>query len=233
MEPDAGWGRRMTAILLINPNTSARALDMMLRIAAAVAPAGVAVRGIGAASGVPMILTDADLRASAAEVVRLGIASTADMAAMVVAAFGDPGAEALRAAVRVPVVGIGAAAFAEAAAGGRRFGIATTTPGLIGAIEALVARLSFGSGFTGVRVPIDDPLALAADPSRQEEALAQSVRECIELDGADAVIIGGGPLSAAAAALRRRFATDIIEPVPAAIRCVARLLGFQPLPSPT
>jgi allantoin racemase len=224
-------GGRMTTILLINPNTSARSLEMMSRIAAPMLPAGVVLRGVSAAAGVAMIVNEADLVASAQEVVRLGIECQREVAAIVVAAFGDPGVAALRAAVRVPVVGIGAASFAEAAASGRRFGIATTTPGLVGPIEALVERLSFGAHFTGVRVPDGDPLLLAADASRQEEALAQLVRDCIEIDGAEAVIIGGGPLSMAASALRRRFATDIVEPVPAAIRYAARLLGFQASPS--
>src|ERR1019366_4264259 len=143
-----------------------------------------------------------------------------------------PGAEALRDAVRVPVVGIAAASFAEAAAGGRRFGIATTTPGLVRPIEALVERLSFGGCFTGVRVPEGDPRALAEDVSRQERVLAQLVRDCIEVDGAEAggaVFFGGGPLGAAARALRRQFSTEIIEPVPAAIRLVTRLLDVRPL----
>jgi allantoin racemase len=223
----------MTTILLINPNTSARSLRMMVRIAASVLPAGIALQGISAASGVPMIVDEAELSASAREVVRLGVELAPEVAAIVVAAFGDPGAEALRDAVRVPVVGIGAASFAEAAAGGRRFGIATTTPGLVRPIEALVERLSFGGCFTGVRVPEGDPRALAEDVSRQERVLAQLVRDCIEVDGAEAVIIGGGPLSAAARALRRQFSTEIIEPVPAAIRLVARLLDVRPLSSTT
>ena len=215
----------MCTILLINPNTSAPSLRMMVRIAVSGLPDGVAVRGVSASSGVPMIVNEADLSASATEVVRLGVALAPEVAAIVVAAFGDPGAEALRDAVGVPVVGIGAASFAEAAAGGRRFGIATTTPGLVRPIEALVERLSFGASFTGVRVPDGDPLALAADASRQEQILARLVRDCIEVDGAAAVIVGGGPLSAAARVLRRQFATEIIEPVPAAIRLVMRLLG--------
>jgi Asp/Glu/hydantoin racemase len=220
----------VTTILLLNPNTSVRSLRMMVGIAAPLLPPGVAVKGISAACGVAMIVNEADLRASAQEVVRLGVEEAPDVAAIVVAAFGDPGIAALRAAVRVPVVGIGEASIVEAAAGGRRFGIATTTPGLRRPIESLVERLSFGGCFTGVRVPDGDPLVLAANTSRQERVLARSVRDCIELDRAEAVIIGGGPLSAAARALRHQFSVEIIEPVPAAIRRVARLLGMAPRP---
>jgi allantoin racemase len=195
---------------------------MMLDIAAPLLPLGAALRGVSAARGMAMIVSEADLLAAAPEVVRLGLEAR-DVTAIVVAAFGDPGVVALRDAVSVPVVGIGEASIAEAAEGGRRFGIATTTPGLVRPIEALVERLSLSRNFTGVRVPGGDPLLLAADAARQQRALARSVRDCIDLDGAEAVIIGGGPLSAAAQALRLNFTIEITEPVPAAIRYITRL----------
>jgi allantoin racemase len=214
----------MTAILLINPNTSDRSLRMMLDIAAPLLPSGVSIAGVSAERGVPMIVDEVALRASVPEVVRLGLAAAPSVSSIVVAAFGDPGVDALRGATALPVVGIGVASIAEAAVGGRRFGIATTTPALVRPIELLVERERV-AGFTGVRVPRGDPAALAADPARQEQTLARLVRDCIELDGAEAVIIGGGPLSLAARALRHQFSVEIIEPVPAAIRCVTRLLG--------
>ena len=221
--PDDAAPDGADTILLINPNTSARALAMMLAAAAPHLPPGLRLRGVCAAAGVPMIVTEADLRVSAAEVVRLG--RSAAVRAIVVAAFGDPGVEALRALVSVPVIGLGAAAIAEAAAGGRRFGIATTTPRLAGAIARLVARLSLSGSFTGTRVPGDDPLVLAGDPARQEIALAAAARLCFTRDGAQAVIIGGGPLSAAARSARVQDMGLIIEPVPAAIRRAVRLLA--------
>jgi Asp/Glu/hydantoin racemase len=222
----------VAALLLINPNTSARSLAMMLGIAAPLLPPGVALRGVSAARGVAMIVNEADLLAAAPDVVRLGLEAR-NITAIVVAAFGDPGAEALRDAVSVPVVGIGEASIAEAAEGGRRFGIATTTPGLVRPIEALVERLSLSRNFTGVRVAGDDPVALAADAARQQRALARSVHACIDLDGAEAVIIGGGPLSAAARSLRLQFVADVIEPVPAAIRHITRLLHARPVDANT
>jgi Asp/Glu/hydantoin racemase len=154
------------------------------------------------------------------EVVRIGTAEASNADAIIVAAFGDPGVRRLRAMLSIPVIGIGAAAMREAAAGGRRFGIATTTPRLVRSIEACVRGLGLDGMFTGVRVPGGDPLTLAADPAAQEAALAAAATACIEVDGADSVIIGGGPLSETAARLRRRFGIAIVEPVPAAIRWV-------------
>lgn len=216
----------MTAILLINPNTSARSTEMMLAVARLVLPPGIALRGIGAARGAAMILDEAGLAESEAEVVRIGLAEHQASDAVVVAAFGNPGTGTLRAMLSIPVIGIGEAAIREAASGGRRFGIATTTPGLVRSIEEGVRRLGLAAGFTGVRVPAGrDPLTLAADPADQDDELAAAATRCIELDGAEAVVIGGGPLSDTAARLRRRLQTPIIEPVPAAIQYLLELLA--------
>ena len=223
---------RLHTILLINPNTSVRSLAMMLTAAAGCLPDGIALRGVHADAGAAMIVDEAGLAASEPEVLRLGLAGAAGAAAIVVAAFGDPGLARLRAAVRVPVIGIGEASILDAAAAGRRFGIATTTLALVPAIRRRVEQLGLAGQFTGVRVPDGDPLALAADPPRQTEALAWAAADCFDTDKADAVIIGGGPLSDAARLLRDRFGDRIVDPVPAAMRRAAVLLGFSGIARP-
>jgi allantoin racemase len=215
----------MTTILVINPNTSARTTEMMVSVAQPLVPSGFNIVGVSAAHGVPMIVNEFDLAASIIEVVRIGREKASGVGAIMVAAFGSSGADILRQTVRIPVIGIGEAAIMEAAAGERRFGIATTTPALVGSIEAGVRKLSLERNFTGVRLPDGDPLTLAASPAKQDAALIKASADCIELDGAEAVVIGGGPLSASAARLRHRFTNDIIEPVPAAIRYLLKHLA--------
>ncbi|MET9953344.1 aspartate/glutamate racemase family protein [Streptomyces sp. NPDC006339] len=127
----------------------------------------------------------------------------------------------------VPVVGIGEAALAEAAAGGRRFGIATTTPRLAGSIVAHVARLGLADRFTGTRFTPGSPGDLASRPDVLLAALEEAVRACVVRDGAEAVVIGGGPLGDAATALQDRLDLPVIAPVPAACRQLLRLLGEQ------
>lgn len=212
----------MADILLINPNTSRRSTEMMLDIARTALPPGSTIAGATATRGAGMIL-DADALAVAAdEVVRIGCEAAAGCDAVIVSAFGDPGVARLRERLGIPVIGIGEAALREAAAGSRRFGIATTTPDLVAAMEAGVRALGLTSGFTGVRVSAGLPLVNAADPAGQDATLARAVEDCISRDGAERVVIGGGPLSASAARLRRRFAATIVEPVPAAVRALHR-----------
>jgi Asp/Glu/hydantoin racemase len=205
-------------ILLINPNTSSATTRMMLDAASVALPPGYTIRGCQADRGVPMITTESELSAAAAEVVRIGRAEAARVDAIIVAAFGDPGVDALRDRVSVPVVGIAEAALLEAGAGGRSFGVATTTPALVRAIEVRVRSLGLAPQFTGVRTPPGDPLVLAAHPSDQDDALEAAVYACIRDDLARAVVIGGGPLSASATRLKVRFGSMMIAPLPASIR---------------
>lgn len=212
-------------VLLINPNTSAQTTAMMHSLARAALPEAFELRSATAAQGAPMITTDAELATAVQEVLAIGRAQAGQVAAIVVAAFGDPGMGALRAELTVPVFGIGESSMREAAAGGRRFGVATTTPALDASIRQAVERLGLSAQFTGTRIPQDDPLRLAAEPQLQDRLLAQAVQTCVETDGAQAVVIGGGPLAQSAERIAGQFSVPVISPVAAAMRRVAAALG--------
>ena len=204
-------------ILLINPNSSLATSDMMLAIAQKAAAGKLDVIVVTADRSPSMIVTPEQLTASAAQVVELGTAHGRDCAGIIVSAFGDPGLAELRRKVSVPVVGICEASMIEASQGGRRFAVATSTPDLAEAIDQRAHDLGLGHLYTGVRCTVGDPLALAADAGLLAEALAGAVEECIELDGAEAIIIGGGPLGQAAEALRTRFGRPVLGPIPCAV----------------
>jgi allantoin racemase len=216
----------MTRILLINPNTSRATTAQMVAIAAAAAPHGVEVLGATARRGPPMILDPDALSAAAPQVVELGLAEAAGVAGIIVSAFADPGLAALRAGVDIPVVGIAEAAMLEAAVDGRRFGVATVTPALVRLIADYARQLGLAVLFTGTRLTAGEPLALIADPVRLADALADAVQCAIRCDGAEAVVIGGGPLGQAAMTLSPRFATPVIAPIPAAMSRLMRMLDL-------
>lgn len=65
-----------------------------------------------------------------------------------------------------------------------------------------------------------DPLVLAEDPAACREELDAVVRRCLSA-GAQRVVIGGGPLSDAAADLAGRYPDVIVEPLTAAAAEVA------------
>lgn len=210
----------MLPILLINPNSSAATTQMMVVMAAAAAGARQPVRGATATRAPAMITTAAALAASAAEVVEIGSREGPDSCGVIVGAFGDPGAEELKARLCVPVVGICEAAMREAAQGGRRFAVATTTPDLVRRIDARAEMLGLERLYAGTWLTPGDAFDLVKDPARLEQALAEAVEACLGEGRAEAVIIGGGPLSRAAAALSERFEAPVIAPVAAATRAI-------------
>lgn len=214
-----------STVLLINPNTSQATTAMMHGLARAALPPDFALRSATAARGASMITSDAELAMAVDEVLAIGEREAASVAAIVVAAFGDPALAQLRARVAVPVLGIGEASLREAAGQGRRFGVATTTPGLAVSIADAVDRLGLAQQFTGTRIPADDPLRLAASPELQDRLLGEAVHACVAQDGAQAVVIGGGPLAGSAQRLAGRFGVPVISPVAAAMRRVAAVLA--------
>ncbi|MBS0533128.1 MAG: aspartate/glutamate racemase family protein [Proteobacteria bacterium] len=209
-------------LLLINPNSSLATSAMMQSIAQDAAKGKVAVAVATATRAPPMIVTEEALAAAAEEVVEIGLRHGANCAGIIVGAFGDPGLEALRERASIPVAGICEASMREAARGGRRFGVATTTPGLKDAIMRRAQDAGVPDLLTGVRCSVADPVALLGDEAALFRALADEVRSCVEADGAQAVIIGGGPLGRAAEKLQTEFPTPVIAPIPCA---VASLLG--------
>jgi allantoin racemase len=215
----------MTRILLINPNTSEATTAEMVAIANTTAPRGVEVAGATARHGPKMILRASELHAAVPEVVDIGLAHAGSIDGIIIGAFGDPGLAELRRQVSVPMIGLAEASMREAAQGRRRFGVATTTPALVELIAVYAAQLELADCYAGIRLTSGDPLGLVADPPLLVEALAVAARQSIECDGAEAVVIGGGPLGLAAIALTPRFATPIIAPIPAAMRCLLLALG--------
>ena len=212
----------MPLIHLINPNTSQATTKMMLALARRHAPINLAIEPKTARRGASLIVDAPALAVAETAVLDLEPELVGD--GVIVAAFGDPGADALRQRMRVPVIGIGEASIRAAAEGGRLFSIATTTPGLEASIRARVEMLGFHKQFASLRITTVDPVAITADAKELEAALFDLVERCSAEDGAEAVVIGGGPLAQAAQALAGRTRASIIEAVPEAVHWMARQL---------
>ena len=212
-------------IVLINPNSNADTTRSMTEIAATATEGVATVEGKSNEGVPPLLTTPKDLADALPGVVRIGVEAAKDdrVAAIIIAAFGDPGLEELRAEVDLPVFGIREQAFHEAARDGRPFGIATTTPdpGLAEAFRQTAAALGYEDQFRGTRATPGDPNALMAkSPDELDAALAEAVRASMA-DGAEAVIIGGGPLTASALRLQPQFDIPLVVPVIAAAQAAA------------
>ncbi len=219
---DSMTGRR---ILLINPNSLVSTTAKMVAIAKSAASDGFDIFGATATRAPSMIVSAEALDAAAPEVEEIALARRGECDGIIVAAFGDPGLAGIKVGMTLLAVGIGESAMLEAAEGGRRFGVATTTPLLGPKIDALPGALGLRSQYTGTRFAGGDPQQLMLDPARLRAALADAVEACIAQDGAEAVIIGGGPLGEAARELQPMFTVPVVAPITSAVTRIIRLVS--------
>ena len=213
----------MKPVLLINPNSSEQTTAAMLRIVMKHLPD---VRGWTNVAAPKMITDPAALEQAA------GSIADADLppaSAVIVAAFGDPGAVALAQRLDCPVVGIGAAAARAAGQDGAPFAVVTTTPKLAPAIDALMQ--AHGSGYLGCFLTPGDPEALMADPAALDRALIRACRAATQAQ-AQRVMIGGGPLAEAAIRIASEVAVPLVQPLVAACQEVGSRTGHPGPPVP-
>ena len=84
--------------------------------------------------------------------------------------------------------------------------------------------MGYAQLYRGVRVTPGDPTELVKSPEKLDAALAKAVKESIEKDGAKAVIMGGGPLSASALRLQLQFDVSLVIAVNAAARAAVKAI---------
>ena len=227
----------MRNILLINPNTNAQTTAMMVQLVQQHLPASWCVYGVTAEQGVSMITTAQELYAASHQVRACWVQAQNHLNlswdGVILACYADPEIEWLRAATGVPTVGIGEASMQAASAGQRRFGIATTTPELDLAMRMQVERLGLKHWYCGARYTEGNPMQLVAQADALLQQLHHAVEQCAQSDGAQAVVIGGGPLGQAAQALAAQTNIPLIAPLTAAAQWMQQALnpsGLETIP---
>lgn len=121
---------------------------------------------------------------------RLVEAERAGFAGAILGCFGDPGIEAAREMVRIPVIGPGEAAMLVAASLGHRFSIVTVLDSVNYLLERLAWQVGVDRKLASVRAIGVPVLDLGRNP---EDTFARMVREgeaARDIDRADVVIMG-------------------------------------------
>lgn len=140
--------------------------------------------------------------------------------AVVVDSVADPGIDALRSRLSIPVIGPGQVAFHLASILGRRFSIVT----MWRAWEFNYARVMRASGLGDVlasvrSIDVHPDVEQLFGERRDElsERLTQEARLAIEEDGADAIVLGSTTMHQAAAYMSERLPCPVINPGPAGV----------------
>lgn len=204
-------------LLIINPNISHSVTELIEAEAQLSASPGTQLTMRTAAFGVAYIETRAEAAIGAyATLDELATHHTGHDAA-VVAAFGDPGLEAAREMLPIPVVGLTESALMSAAMLGGQIGIVAISRRIRAWYRETVGRYGMGSRLASIRC-LDEPLgnigSVQQDKGEQLVTLCEaSVRE----DGADVLIIAGAPLAGLARSVAHRIPVPVVDGVSCAV----------------
>ncbi len=215
-------------ILVVNSNTTASVTDRIGAAARAVASAGTQITAVSAPFGLPLIVTRADWLAAGPATLAALAAHRGQYDAAVIACFGDPGLDAAKELLDVPVLGISEAAFHAAAMLGRRFGVVSFTAALRPMFEECLAHHGLAGRCAGFRMGpafSGDPGTVAED---RLEMLAGLCADSVAQDGAEAIILAGGPLAGLAPQLQPRVAVPLVDGTQAAVRLAEAMAGLMP-----
>jgi Asp/Glu/hydantoin racemase len=217
-------------LLLVNPNVTERITDIMAAEARRSASHTTEIVTATARFGTPYI----ENRAEAAIAAHAVLDTLADRAegcdAAIVSAFGDPGLAGARELFDFPVVGISEAAFLMAWTLGRRHAIVCLTPRLRTWYMECAAEHGLAGRLASVRA-LDGPIA---DITRVREDLGDRVLElclrAVDEDGAEVLIIGGGPLAGLAREIGPRLPVPALDGVSCGVRLAEALVALGPRP---
>ena len=206
-------------LLIVNPNTS-HATNVRIRaVATPLVHACDDLEVLSAPSGIELIESVAQSVATVPAVLSVVEERHADVDAIVIGAFSDPGLAEARRVASCPVFGISESAMKTAAGMADRFAIITLNAELRDAIEVNAAAYGYAGQLTGVRLLPWSVATVSADPSAYRKAFAEACAQAVAEDGAGAVIIGGGPLSGIADAI----AGELPVPVLDGVRCAVEM----------
>ena len=181
-------------LALINPNTDELHTRAMCDVAAAALPDGCHVTAVTPERGPSSIESEADAVVAAAEVLALARSLPAHDGYLI-ACFGDPGLDAVREVTDAPVVGIGEAAYTAAALVAKRFGIVTTLPRGIPALEESLAVRGMSPRCAGI-LPLHIPVAeQGSHHPDTTPAIVEAGRRLVSHYGAESLILACGGMA--------------------------------------
>jgi allantoin racemase len=214
-------------LLVVNPNTTVSMTMRIGRAARAVALPSTEIVAVNPADGPASIEGAYDeaycLPGLLAEA-RKGVAAGAD--AVIVACFDDPGLDACRSAVPVPVVGIAQSAMQVAAMLSASFSVVTTLGRSVPIVEALVRRYGMAAYCRRVRAAEVPVLALEEAGGNAAAIIRGEVLRSFEEDRTEAVVLGCAGMADLAMALSEETGAPVIDGVAAAVKLAEALVGL-------
>lgn len=217
-------------ILLVNPNITEAITTIMAEEARR--SAGPATTIVPATARFGTLYVENRIEAAiASHAVLDAIAEHADGCdAVIISAFGDPGLAAAKELLDMPVVGISEAAFLTAYTLGRRYSMVCLTQRLrtwymeCAREHGLDARMASARALD---VPVPD---ITRARETLKELLVEQCLRAVDEDGAEVIIMAGGPTAGLTREIRDRVPVPTIDGVSCAVRLAEMLIGLGARP---
>ena len=206
----------MNPLIVINPNSSQSVTDGIAEAVRPLEAFGRPIRCLTLNQGPPAIESQRQADQAVAPMLALAAAQEAEAAGFVIACFGDPGLQALRAQSARPVVGIQKAAVLTAMSLGQRLGVISILPASIPRHSRAFAALGVADRIVGDRALGLGVLELA-DPLKSLDAMIQTGLRLRDEDGADVLITGCAGMAHLRAPLEDATGLPVVEPCQAAV----------------
>ena len=150
--------------------------------------------------------------------------------AMIIGCFSDPGIDALRELLRMPVVGPGAASLHLAAQLGTRISVLTPAGRGLGRVAARMRGLGLGELLVSVRGIGLSVMELARQEPGALDQAAKAAALALEQDQADVLVLGCMSMAflpGICETLSERVGVPIVNPVVAALKTAEMIAGMK------
>ena len=215
-------------LLLINPNISEDVTRVMAEEARRSASAGTEIVPTTARFGALYIENRAEAAIASHAVLDAIAEHGAGMDAVVVSAFGDPGLHAARELYDRPIVGLAESAFLMAWTLGHRYSIIAMTPRLGLWFRESAREHGLDGRLASVRALAAGPSDIGRAKEELREKLVAEAVKAVEEDGAEVVILGGGPIAGLVRECGDRIPVPALDGVSCAVRLAEALVGLKP-----
>lgn len=215
-------------LLLINPNISTSVSELIRAEAVRTAAPDTQIEVVTAAAGVAYIETRFEAMLGAHAAAELAARHHKDVDAVIIAAFGDPGLQALREVLAVPVVGMTQAALASALLLGQRFSVIAISQRIQAWYREVIHSYGMAGNLASIRA-LNRPLA-GINQVQQDHgpALLELAEQAVEQDGADVIVLAGAPLAGLARSLAGRLPVPVVDGVSSAVQHAQSLVRLAP-----
>ncbi len=217
-------------LLVLNANATQAITDIVAAEARRAARPDTEIVAVTSRAGPPFIASRADNEAAVAPALAEA-QRHADCDAVLIAASSDPGLATLRAALRVPVVGMTEAAAYTACMLGGRFGMLVFGSANLPIYREVIERYGLGGRLMGVELlelpPLADFIAAGGTSTALDAPIAAAAQRLVD-QGADAVLLPSAALAPVARRVQPQLPVPILEGIACGVRLCEAVAGLAP-----